>query len=102
MGGNLIHKQMWMEHVDIRKDYECKCQKECDEWQRTAVKDILLLHTVTQLGVESSESNSGGKVDVGLDEWDHFSSGLFRSYHEHVLRVTKDGVIKEDEEEHGT
>jgi hypothetical protein len=44
--------------------------------------------------------NSSWKIHISLDERNYFSPTLWRSYHEHILGITKNGVIEKNAEEH--
>ena len=79
----------------------CESAEKGEESTHDEVKDLVCRHLVGQVGVEDGESDGGRQVDVRLQEGDDLSTGVWGSDDQDILGVSEDGVVEEDEEQHG-
>lgn len=95
-----INEGMWVQDSIVGINDQCKGSEEDEERQNTCVKYVFLLEFVTKSGVDGCESNGRRKIAIRFDERNNFGARLWGCYHQHVLRVSQNGVVEEDAEKH--
>ena len=51
-------------------------------------EDLIYLsgaHSVTHGGIQNCECDSGGEIDIGLQEWNNFSTRVWSCYDKDIL-----------------
>lgn len=76
--------------------------EEGEEGGHDQVEDLVSRHLVREVGVQHSEADGRGQVDVGLQEGDDLGTGVRGSHDEDIFRVAQNRVVEKDEEQHGT
>mmetsp|Transcript_18047 Transcript_18047/g.26713 ORF Transcript_18047/g.26713 Transcript_18047/m.26713 type:complete len:90 (-) Transcript_18047:511-780(-) len=89
-----------MQKCSIGKDEPRKSSKKDQKGNRAGIKDVLLLHAITQFRIDGGKSNGGGKIDISLDEGNHLGTTFWCRYHEDILGISQNGVIEENAEKH--
>lgn len=82
--------------VGVHKEAERK--EEQDKGYNAHVEELLPRQLVGQVGVPDGEENGTRKITVGLQEWNNL--GTSSSNDKHVLGISQNGVVEENDEEH--